>query len=245
MARPVPLENLPVLDNSQTHLPDEETFRNGLIIPVHKPLNWTSFDVVKYIRNRIPVRKVGHAGTLDPLAEGLLILCCGRATRTVNEIQEKPKTYLAEVTLGSSTPSYDAASDSDATAAWEHVTPEEVERVLQREFRGEIMQIPPVYSALKKNGQRMYELARRGVEVNPDPRPGTLHESRLLEWIAPRFTLEIDCGKGFYVRSLAHNLGKSLGTLAHLSALKRTATGPFSLEQAWHPEDFSSWCKDG
>src|SRR5690625_7594818 len=117
MARPVPLENLPVLDNSQTHLPDEETFRNGLIIPVHKPLNWTSFDVVKYIRNRIPVRKVGHAGTLDPLAEGLLILCCGRATCTVIEILEHTKTYLVEVYLCRSSTRSAAASDSVATAA--------------------------------------------------------------------------------------------------------------------------------
>lgn len=245
MARPVPLENLLVLDKNQTRCPDEETFRQGVIIPVNKPLHWTSFDVVKYIRNRIPIRKVGHAGTLDPLAEGLLILCCGRATRTVSEIQASPKTYLADITLGSSTPSYDAATEADATADWEQVSRQDVEETLEAQFRGTIMQVPPTHSALKRNGQRMYELARKGVAFKPDPRPVTIHDTELLAWSPPLITLKIRCGKGFYVRSLAHDLGRALGTLAHLSGLKRTATGPFSLDLAWRPDEFSSWCNDG
>ncbi|MEX2368468.1 MAG: tRNA pseudouridine(55) synthase, partial [Balneolaceae bacterium] len=156
---PIALENLPILDKHHLALPDEKLFSAGVVIPVDKPPKMTSFGVVKYIRSLIPVRKVGHAGTLDPLATGLLILCCGRATKSVSQIQELPKTYIAEITLGASTPSYDRDTEIDNTADWNHLDRKTLDETLKNQFVGQIDQVPPMYSALWKDGKRLYKLA--------------------------------------------------------------------------------------
>lgn len=245
MAKPIPLDKLPVFTNRSPLFPERQTFTDGAVIPVDKPKEWSSFDVVRYIRNRIPVRKVGHAGTLDPLATGLLILCCGRATKSISQIQEAPKTYIAEITFGASTPSFDAATEITETSSWEHLSEENLGKTIKQHFIGEIVQVPPVYSALRKEGQRMYKLARKGIEVKPDSRPVVVHSIDLLKCDFPKATLEIKCGKGFYVRSLASDLGRFLGTLGYLSGLRRTKTGAFSVTDAWSIEGFNEWCNYG
>lgn len=245
MAKPIPLDKLPVFTNRSPFFPEKQTFTDGAVIPVDKPKEWSSFDVVRYIRNRIPVRKVGHAGTLDPLATGLLVLCCGRATKSISQIQEAPKTYIAEITFGASTPSFDAGTEITETSSWEHLSEENLRITIKQHFIGEIVQVPPVYSALQKDGQRMYKLARKGIEVKPDPRHVVVHSIDLLKCDFPEATLEIKCGKGFYVRSLASDLGRSLGTLGYLSGLRRTKTGVFSVTDAWSIEGFNEWCNHG
>jgi len=242
MAQPIPLDKLPVFTNSSTFFPEKDTLTAGVVIPVDKPKGWSSFDVVKYIRNRIPVRKVGHAGTLDPLATGLLILCCGRATKSISQIQEAPKTYIAEITFGAATPSFDSATEIMDTTSWEHLSEEALVRTINQNYIGEIIQIPPVYSALWKDGQRMYKLARKGIEVKPEPRSVVVYNIDILKCDFPVVTLEVESGKGFYVRSLASDLGKSLGTLGYLSSLRRTKTGGFSVTDAWSIEGFNEWC---
>ncbi len=245
MAKPILLENLPVLDTTVTGFPDKEVFTSGAVIPVDKPLDWTSFDVVKFIRNRIPVRKVGHAGTLDPLATGLLLLCCGKATKSISQIQEKPKTYLAEITFGGATPTYDAASDITETAPYDHISEKKLLSLAEHIFTGEIQQVPPIYSALRKDGKRMYDLARKGMDVKMQPRPVQVYSMELLEFSLPKVKLRIKCGKGFYVRSLAYDLGKELGSLGYLSSLRRTETGNFSVARAWPIDLFNEWSSHG
>ncbi|MEX2601972.1 MAG: tRNA pseudouridine(55) synthase TruB [Balneolaceae bacterium] len=241
MAKPIPLADLPLLDRNSNHYPSVEEFQQGLIIPVDKPEGFSSFDAVKYVRNRIPVRKVGHAGTLDPLATGLLILCCGKATRTVSQIQELPKIYEAEITFGASTPSFDRGTDPDRDAPWDHVDPARIEEVLNEQFTGVILQAPPIYSALKKEGKRLYKLARKGVEMETEKRPVEIHEITVLNIDLPRIELRIRCGKGTYIRSLAYDLGLACNTLAYLSNLRRTQTGLFGVESAWELKTFNSW----
>lgn len=245
MAKPIPLDKLPVFTNRVNFFPEKQAFTEGAVIPVDKPKEWSSFDVVKYIRNRIPVRKVGHAGTLDPLATGLLLLCCGRATKSISQIQEAPKTYIAEITFGASTPSFDAATNINDNSSWDHLSEEELDRTIKQNYLGEIVQVPPVYSALWKDGQRMYKLARKGIDVKPEPRQVVVHSISILNCELPRLTLEIKSGKGFYVRSLASDLGRSLGTLGYLSNLRRIKTGAFSVTDAWSVEGFKQWSNHG
>lgn len=244
MAKPIPLENLPVLKNTVENYPEKAIFENGAVIPVIKPKDWTSFDVVKYIRNRLPVRKVGHAGTLDPLATGLLILCCGKATKSISQIQKLPKTYLAEITFGASTPSFDAGTEKKVEAEWQHIKKEPLVHQLETTFTGKIEQIPPAYSALWKDGMRMYQLVRKGVDVQPEPRSVEVFFIELLDFSLPVITLKICCGKGFYVRSLANDLGKELGSLAYLTSLERTSIGMFSVDEAWSIDDFNKWSQN-
>lgn len=243
MAKAIPLEKLPVLENTVEEYPGKEVFEGGAVIPVFKPENWTSFDVVKYVRNRIPVRKVGHAGTLDPLATGLLILCCGKATKSISQIQELPKTYIAEITFGASTPSFDAGTEFNKKADWQQIQKERLLKLLETDFTGKISQVPPAYSALWKDGMRMYKLVRKGVAVNPEPRTVEVYNIELLDYSLPVVTLKIQCGKGFYVRSLANDIGVKLGSLAYLSALERTKIGEFTVEQAWNIRDFNTWSR--
>jgi tRNA pseudouridine55 synthase len=243
MAKVIPLEKLPVLENTVKEYPGKEVFEGGAVIPVYKPENWTSFDVVKYIRNRIPVRKIGHAGTLDPLATGLLILCCGKATKSISQIQELSKTYIAEISFGASTPSFDAGTEFNKKADWKHIQKERLMKLLETDFIGKIEQIPPAYSALWKDGIRMYKLVRKGVSVNPEPRMVEVYSIELLDYSLPVITLKIHCGKGFYVRSLANDIGIKLGSLAYLSALERTKIGQFTVEQAWSIGDFNAWSR--
>jgi tRNA pseudouridine55 synthase len=245
MANVIPIKQLPVLDNSTSVYPEKERFINGAVIPVDKPFGWTSFDVVKYIRNRVPVKKVGHAGTLDPLATGLLILCCGKATKSISQFQDLSKTYIAEITFGASTPSFDSDSEISDRAEWTHIDQSALLTTIKKQFIGEFDQTPPVYSALWKDGVRMYKLARKGIEVKPDPRRVIVHDIELLEFDLPKITLKIKCGKGFYVRSLANDLAIQLDSLGYLSALRRTGIGHFSVQTAWQVENFNKWSRNG
>jgi tRNA pseudouridine55 synthase len=242
--KPIPLSELPVIDNRTPGDLNPEIFRSGAIVLMDKPLEWSSFHLVKFVRNRVPPKKVGHAGTLDPLATGLLILCTGKATKSISQVQELNKTYRAEIRFGYSTPSFDSATEPDFHAHWKHITGKGIETVLTEEFTGEISQVPPIYSAIKIKGQRLYKLARKGVEVEPEPRKVHIHSIRILDLRLPDLTLEIDCGKGTYIRSLAHDLGLALGSRACLAGLRRTRTGPFSVDHAFLPDPFDTFIRN-
>lgn len=235
MAKALPLHEIPVFDTD--NLPTKEfNFGTAGIVLVNKPKTWTSFDVVKYVRGRLRTKKVGHAGTLDPMATGLLILCSGRATKSISQIQDMPKTYIGEITFGGSTPSYDADSDISETAPVDHITLEKIQEALDLNFSGDILQVPPMYSALKRKGKRLYELARRGETVELEPRPVTIHNHQIISFEDNKLVVSITCSKGTYVRSIAYDLGKALDSLGYLSALERTAIGEFSSEKALSPE---------
>ena len=217
-------------------------FEEGYIAVLDKPLRWTSTDVVRKIKfalRRIGYRKikVGHAGTLDPLATGVLLVCIGRATKMVDALQAEEKEYVADVMLGATTPSYDLEHEIDRTYPWEHITREAVERTLAA-LTGERLQTPPVYSAKKIEGTRAYELARAGEEVTVRQALIHIYEMELLECELPRLRIRVRCSKGTYIRSLAHEIGEALDSGAHLTALRRTRSGGFTVENAWNLEDF-------
>lgn len=236
MAKALPLDALTVFDKE--NLPTPETdFNSGSIILLNKPKNWTSFDVVKYVRGRLRTKKVGHAGTLDPMATGLLVICSGRATKSISQIQEMKKIYLAEITFGGSTPTYDAESKIDEAAEFEHITLENIQDVFESQFSGEIQQVPPMYSALKRDGKKLYELARRGETVELAPRPITIYEYQIIQYEAPKLILTVTCSKGTYIRSIAHDLGIALGSRGYLSALERTGIGEYSSKRAITPQE--------
>ncbi len=201
------------------------------VINLDKPLGMTSFGAVAVVRRLTGTRKVGHTGTLDPMATGVLPLCLGRATRFSRYMVDTGKTYRATVTLGASTTSYDAEGDVVARGDASAVSREAVTAALAA-FRGDILQTPPMHSALKHQGQPLYKLARQGISVYREPRPVNVYRLELTDWQPPVFTLEIDCGKGFYVRSLAHDLGQALGCGAFLSGLVRLRVGSLHLDAA-------------
>lgn len=238
MAQALPLEQIEVFGKHNPPNPGFD-FGKAAILLVNKPKQWTSFDVVKYVRTRLGTKKVGHAGTLDPMAEGLLILCSGRATKSISQIQDMTKTYVAEITFGASTPSYDADSEIDETAPFEHITFESIHEILNKEFTGEIMQVPPMYSALKKDGKRLYELARRGKTIELDPRPVTIYDHQVISYEANKLLISITCSKGTYIRSIAHDLGLALDSRGHLTQLMRTAIGEYSAANALSPEEIN------
>ena len=198
---------------------------------INKPKAITSMDVVRAVRRITRVKRVGHAGTLDPIAEGVLPVCLGQATRFMDYLVDSGKTYLGEITFGAATDTYDAEGETTATGDHASLSREQIEEQLAR-FSGIVMQRPPMYSAVKHEGQRLYDLARAGVEVERPEREVVVHSLTLREWDPPRAVVEVDCGKGFYMRSLAHDLGEAVGCPAHLSALTRTRVGPFSLDDA-------------
>jgi len=220
-----------------------EEFQTGKIIPVNKPYEWTSFDIVKKMKNLIwkklrPVVeikqknfKVGHAGTLDPLAEGLVIVCTGKATKKISELMADEKEYVATIELGKTTPSYDLETDYDKSFPIDHISEELVNEALKT-FIGEQDQIPPVYSAKNVNGKRAYEYARKGEELELKANTITISEIELVNFDLPKITLRIVCGKGTYIRSLAHDLGKKLESGAHLVKLIRTRIGSYKLESS-------------
>lgn len=200
------------------------------ILNIHKPTGLTSHDVVNRVRRLSGIRRVGHAGTLDPLATGVLVLALGRATRLLEYLVGQSKRYLATVRLGQETDSYDA--EGRIVAEWPvEVTSEEIEAALAH-FRGEIEQKPPLYSAVKKGGQPLYKLARQGAVVEPPTRRVTIFEAVLADWDWPEATLDISCSSGTYIRSLAHDLGQYLGCGGHIAALQRAAVGSFTLSEA-------------
>ena len=217
-------------------------FITGEVIGIDKPLKWTSFDAVKRVRGAIQRRmgvrkfKVGHAGTLDPLATGVLIICTGRATRRITELQEGMKEYVAEITLGATTPSFDLETEIDATYPFEHVTRELVEEVLPR-FTGKVMQVPPVFSAVKVDGKRAYSFARKGKEVELKPKCLEIKEIEILDFSLPVLTLRILCSKGTYIRAIARDLGEALGSGGHPTALRRTRVGDVTVDRCWSIEE--------
>src|SRR6056297_2749350 len=241
MAVAIPLSELPIVDrNTDPNSFPKENFTTGAVLVMNKPLEWSSFHLVKFIRYRVPPKKVGHAGTLDPLATGVLVVCTGKATKS---IQQLPKEYVAKITFGASTPSYDAALEPDETAPWEHITEEKIEAVLKSDFTGEIMQKPPIYSAIKVKGERLYKKARRGEKVEIIPRPVQIYHTELLSVDLPEIKLRIKCGKGTYIRSIAHDLGLALGSRAYMSGLERTAIGSFNVDNALTEEEFNQFMK--
>lgn len=236
MAKAIPLSELPVF--SKENLPIRSfDYKAGAVFLVSKPKNWSSFDVVKHLRKCLDIRKIGHAGTLDPMATGLLVLCTGKATKSISQIQEQPKEYIGEVTFGASTPSLDAETEIEDTAGYDHIRRQKIEEVLEEQFSGQIIQVPPMYSALKHEGTPLYKLARKGKEVKRHPRQVIIYESRILHYENPRLKLYIKCSKGTYIRSLAFDLGKALDSLAYLSGLERVAIGDFTNSKALDIED--------
>jgi tRNA pseudouridine55 synthase len=200
-------------------------------INVDKPPEMTSFDVVRAIRRASGVRRVGHAGTLDRPATGVLPVAIGNATRLVDSLMDARKRYRARITLGVETDTYDAAGEVQASCDASAVTRADVDDALAP-FRGELMQTPPAYSAVKLDGERAYRAARRGEQPELEPRPVTVYALELLDAALPELEIEVECGKGFYMRSLAHDLGQALGVGGHLARLCRTAVGPFEIERA-------------
>lgn len=217
-------------------------FLAGATLLVDKPKDWTSFDVVNKIRyvlrKRLGVKKikVGHAGTLDPMATGLLVICTGKATKTLNDLQGLSKVYTGTILLGGSTPSFDAETEVDEHFPIDHITPELLQQA-SRQFLGDIEQIPPIFSAIKVDGQPLYKKARRGEQVNVQARKIHIHELSLTRIAVPEVDFYVHCSKGTYIRSLAHDLGKAVGSGGHLIALRRTKVGDFSIEQAWILEE--------
>jgi tRNA pseudouridine55 synthase len=218
-------------------------FEEGQILSFNKPIQWTSFDMVNKIRIMIRSAfgigkiKVGHAGTLDPLAEGLLIICTGRATKRIEEFQNLEKEYIATIHFGQTTPSFDLETEVDGVFRTDQITPDLLEKVL-KSFTGEIDQMPPMYSAKFIDGKRAYEYARKGVEKKMEPVRIFIKEIELLSFKLPEARVRIVCSKGTYIRSFARDLGAALGSGAYLSALQRTAIGSFRIEEALTLEKF-------
>jgi len=201
------------------------------ILNIDKPAGMTSHDVVARVRRLSGQRRVGHAGTLDPMATGVLVVCIGKATRIIEYLTETTKAYHATVHLGLVTDTWDAEGTIIAKTPCEHVQRSDLDAAMNA-FEGEIEQIPPMYSALKRNGQPLYRLARQGITVERAPRKITIHAIDVVDWASPLVTLDIVCSKGTYVRAIAHDLGQSLGVGAHLAALRRTAVGAFRIQEA-------------
>ena len=218
-------------------------FQEGEILYFNKPLHWTSFDLVSKIRYKISRSlqtkkiKVGHAGTLDPLATGIMIICTGKATKKIEEFQYLNKEYIATLRLGATTPSFDLETEIDKTFDTSHITKEIIENVLQL-FTGNIMQIPPAFSACKIEGNRAYKLARKGIEVELKPKLLTIEEIELLSFHEKILTLRIVCSKGTYIRALARDIGYALNSGAHLIALQRTRIGDITLDKCLSVDEF-------
>jgi len=221
----------------------EENFKNGQVLLIDKPLGWTSFQVVNKIRWEIKQQfnlkkiKVGHAGTLDPLATGLLILCTGRFTKKIDQFQAQQKEYTGTFTLGGTTPSYDLETEIDKTYETEHINGHLIQETT-RQFIGDIEQKPPIFSAIKKNGKRLYEHARAGETVEIKPRNVAVSSFEITKINLPKIDFRISCSKGTYIRSIAHDFGLALNSGAHLSALRRTKIGDFSVQNAQSIDGF-------
>ena len=212
-------------------------FQTGEMILIDKELNWTSFDVVSKLRNSIKKKlnikkiKVGHAGTLDPLATGLLIICTGKMTKRINEFSGLNKTYVGKMTIGSTTPSYDLETKPNVYYPTEHINKNLIIETAKK-FVGKIDQKPPVFSAVKKDGVRLYKLARKGVKVEVEKREIIIHDFLISSINFPEVEFSLTCSKGTYIRSLAHDFGKELGSGAHLSELRRTFIGDYSVDNS-------------
>ena len=223
-------------------------FEQGEILYIDKPYTWTSFNLVAKIRRLLCEKmgvkklKVGHAGTLDPLATGVMIICTGRSTKKIEELQSGTKEYVATLKLGATTPSYDLEKPIDATYPTDHITQNLIDKVLPK-FVGRIEQVPPAFSACKVNGKRAYDLARKGKDVELKPKILVIDEIKQLSFQpkAMELTLRIICSKGTYIRALARDIGQALESGAHLISLRRTQVGPVRVEDCMSIEDFPQW----
>jgi tRNA pseudouridine55 synthase len=221
----------------------KEDYLNGQIVLIDKPLGWTSFQAVNklkwVLKKRFSLKKIkiGHAGTLDPLATGLLIICVGKFTKRIHEFQGQEKEYTGTITLGTTTPSYDLETAVDQTFETDHITETLVQQITTQ-FIGEIDQAPPVFSALKKDGKRLYEYAREGKEVAIPTRKVTVTQFEITSIVFPKIAFRIVCSKGTYIRSIANDFGKALGSGAHLSSLRRTKIGVYNVDNSVDPEVF-------
>ncbi|MES1221808.1 MAG: tRNA pseudouridine(55) synthase TruB [Bacteroidota bacterium] len=219
------------------------SFAEGKVLLIDKPLDWTSFDVVNKTRYLVKIKKVGHAGTLDPLATGLLIICTGKFTKKINEYMAKEKEYTGSFTLGAITPTYDLESEPMQFKPIDAITPEQIKAATQK-FTGEIMQVPPAHSAIKIGGKRVYELARQGKEVIIEPRKVFIKEFEITAIEMPVVHFRVVCTTGTYIRSLANDFGEELGCGAYLSSLCRTRIGEFLLTDAITIEAFEKEIKE-
>ncbi|MBT4881020.1 tRNA pseudouridine(55) synthase TruB [Flavobacteriales bacterium] len=220
-----------------------DDFLSGQILLINKPLGWTSFDVVRKIKNLIRTKynlkkiKVGHAGTLDPLASGLLIVCTGKFTKRISELQGQAKIYTGDITLGGTTPSYDLETEVDKNFETSHITDELIKETTHQ-FTGEIYQKPPIFSALKRGGERLYEKARRGESIEIEARKVSINSFDITAIEMPKVSFEIKCSKGTYIRSIAHDFGTAIKSGGHLSKLCRTAIGNYQLANALDVDEF-------
>jgi len=211
-------------------IPTQEELKEGTVLLIDKPLRWTSFDALNKLR-RLMKAKIGHCGTLDPLATGLLICCTGKMTKRITEYQKQEKEYTGIIHLGAITPTYDLESEPEQFKPTDQLTEEQI-RAATVEFTGAIMQVPPAHSAIKKDGKRVYELAREGKEVKLDPRPVTITTFELTHIALPEVHFRVVCSTGTYIRSLANDFGAALGCGGYLQALRRTKIGAFSVDEA-------------
>jgi len=222
---------------------ENNPFAEGQALLIDKPLDWTSFDVVRKLRGMVKIKKVGHAGTLDPLATGLLIVCTGKYTKRINEYMAQEKEYTGSITLGATTPTFDLESEPENFRDTSFVTPELLQQAVSR-LTGPIQQVPPIHSAIKKEGKRVYELARKGREVKLDPRPVMIHAFDVTDFRLPVVQFRVVCSTGTYIRSLANDLGALLGCGGYLSSLCRTRIGNFRLEQAMTMEEAGKYIRE-
>jgi len=220
----------------------QEEFASGKVLLIDKPLNWTSFDAVKKVRILTKISKVGHAGTLDPLATGLLIICTGKFTKKINEYMAREKEYTGSFHLGAVTPTYDKESQPEQLKDISGIT-EEMIWAATAAFTGEIEQVPPIHSAIKKDGIPAYKLARKGKEVKLEPRKVTISEFTITDIKLPEVYFKVVCTTGTYIRSLANDFGASLGCGAYLSSLRRTRIGEFNVDDAMSIQDFEAEIK--
>ncbi len=221
----------------------KEDFLEGKLLLIDKPIGWSSFQAVNSLKWKIRKQfglkkfKIGHAGTLDPLASGLLLICTGKFTKTIDELQAQEKEYTGDITLGATTPSYDLETEINAHFPTDHITEEMIQKATL-DFIGDIEQIPPMFSALKKDGKRLYEYAREGKEVEIKKRTINISQFEITNIAMPVIQFRVVCSKGTYIRSLAHDFGKALHSGAHLSALKRTKIGDYNVNNSVTPEEF-------
>ena len=214
------------------------------ILNIDKPYGITSMDVVRRVKRAARQRRVGHGGTLDPIATGVIPVCLGQATRLMEDVVGGSKSYLASIELGVSTDTYDALGEVTERSGASSITLAGIESALPA-FIGDILQVPPMFSALKQGGKRLYDLARAGVEVEREPRPVTVQDIVVEGWEPPVVTLRVDCGKGFYMRSLAHDLGQALGCGGHMKTLARLRSGAFSVDDALSLDEAEERFEDG
>lgn len=235
--KPVRKERIPI--NPEIQLP----FAEGKTILIDKPIHWTSFDVVRKMRSMIQIKKIGHAGTLDPLATGLLIVCTGKFTKNINDYMAQEKEYTGTITLGAVTPTYDLESEPEQIKDYQHLTALQIKDTTNQ-FTGEIDQFPPIYSAIKKDGEALYTLARRGETVELKSRKITIYLFEITDIALPVISFKVVCSTGTYIRSLANDFGAALGCGGYLSSLRRTRIGGFKTADAMTMDQFEASLKN-